>query len=304
MSRSKLLSTSILIPLALLLGGATNARARALGPSQSLTQQRNNTAQETQAYAKPSTPPTKANQTPATKTSPSGQYGTEESGSYGYKHSCWLRNIRERVGRITAQGFFSFITAVATAILAVFTGLLVCVTRDLHKATEATLHVGRPFLLVTDVAVRVSHSDPDIGPSVAVKFIHHFYFDIAIKNFGVSPADILDVTSTAEPLDPPKPPDYRDPAVAYENVGQLNDSIVSPGEAIPDRIKASYSCTEEEYTSLCAETNQRIAVYGRIRYRGASDKTFETFFYWWCFLTDRERPDLHRCNTKRWNDHT
>jgi hypothetical protein len=197
------------------------------------------------------------------------------------------------------------ISAIAALLLVWFNCQLVGVTKDLQKASEAALDVNRPFLLVTNIASKVSHSDPNYESDLpALEYVHHFYFDVAIKNFGVSPADILDYTSTAEPLDPPKAPNYIDPPVCYPKTSQLNDSIIGPGEPVSDRIKATWSSTEQEYKSLCGEKNQRIAVYGRIRYRGASEKTFETFYYWWCYLTDPAKPDLHRCNTKKWNDHT
>ena len=107
--------------------------------------------------------------------------------------------------------------------------------------------------------------------------------------------------AAAKKLDPPKPPDNIDPVVRYEHTAQLNDSIISPGETVPDRIKAANSFDGLEYTSLLDHT-MRIAVHGRIHYRGASEKIFETRFYWWCFLSDP--PRLSRCNTKKWNDHT
>jgi hypothetical protein len=206
-------------------------------------------------------------------------------------------------------------SVLSTIAVAFFTGLLWNVSKQQKtlmedaeeisrrsvETAEKSLDIYRPFLLVTDIVVEPKQSDYKSEADIQLR--HHFYVHVAIKNFGVSPADITDYTVAVEPLDPPKRPNFIDPSVWYEDVSQLNDSIISPGERIPDRINTGNSLTDLEYESLLSD-KKRLAIYGRIRYRGASQKIFETFFYWWCFLTDPANPQLLRCNTKKWNDHT
>jgi hypothetical protein len=183
------------------------------------------------------------------------------------------------------------------------TAEMVEASRQSAKAAEAALHIERPFLLVTKITGEVSHADMPVKDPAIRRFRHNLYFTVALKNYGVSPADIVEYAADVCLLDTPKPPYFRETPPAYGQPSQLNDSIIGPHESVPDRIKVSDSLDDTEYQSTL-DDKQRIAVYGRIRYRGASDKTYDTFFYWWCFVIDPNQVDMFRCNTKQWNDHT
>jgi hypothetical protein len=175
------------------------------------------------------------------------------------------------------------------------------ISRRSVEAAENSLDIYRPFLLVTNVAVEIRHSDFVSDADIQIR--HHFLVNVALKNFGVSPADIIDYTAAAEPLDPPKRPDFIDPPVWYGAAEYLYEPIIGPGEAVPDRIHTGNGFTDREYQTLAIH-EKRIAIYGRIHYRGASQKVFETRFYWWCTLLDPNPPQVQRCFTKKWNDHT
>ncbi len=229
------------------------------------------------------------------------------------KHQADAPKNEQQDGHDTATviiAVFTVVMGLATVAIAVFNWQLVGVTNEMKKATadaakaaEAALHIDRPFLLVTSITGEISHADMAENNPAIRRFRHNLYFAVALKNYGVSPADIVEYTADVCLLDPPKPPNFRDPPPAYGQPSQLNDSIIGPHEPVPDRIKFSDSFDDAEYQSAL-DDKQRFAVYGRIRYRGASDKTYDTFFYWWCFVIDPNQVDLYRCNTKQWNNHT
>lgn len=312
MKRSSIWCASILIALALLLSAAKNVSAQDLGPSQNLPQQRNNATQNAQTNTEPNPPSAQAAQTPSAENSPGRERGPKQGRADPDKDADWLWQAWEWLNGITAQGFFTFVTAAATVLMAIFTGLLWCVSdqqKELAqaaekielrsvKASEHALDINRPFLLVTGIKGWISHVDPmEIAPEMP--FRHHFYFDIAIRNYGVSPADIVDYTADADLFDPP----YRDPYPVYGEVGQFNDSVISPAESILEKVKAAHSLTDNEW-GLMQSDEKRMAVFGRIRYRGASPTVFTTFFFWWCLLDAAETLAFARALPKRLNDHT
>ena len=166
------------------------------------------------------------------------------------------------------------------------------------RSVEATENAQRPFLLVQKVIARISHAEYE--SDAALQYRHNIYFDIVLKNFGGSPADIVGYTADADMFDPPRAPTFYDTPPAYGEESKLNDSIVGTNEEVPDRIKASLSLTDREY-SLCTADEKRVTVFGRLRYRGSSPKVFETLFYYGWFACDPDMPPI-RCNTKKWND--
>jgi hypothetical protein len=195
--------------------------------------------------------------------------------------------------------FLTAVMAAATVAMAIFNGQLVGVTKDMKKATEAALDINRPFLLVTNINL-----NQPLSYDVETDF-YNFCFRIEIKNFGISPADIIDYIANAEPLDPPKFPDRKDdPSISYgPNEGQqINDSIIRHGETSSFRLLVGTEVNETGYQVL-KKDEKRMAIHGRIRYRGASERVFYTFFFWWCFC-DSEPLQFARALTKELNDHT
>ena len=158
----KLLSMSILITSALLLSAARNVRAQnLLGPSQSLTKQRNETSQKTYADTKQSPSPTRAEESPSSINSPKSKPSPEKIGDYSNDNEDGLfSRVWAWIASTSAQGFLNFLVAAATIALAIFTGKLVSVTRDMHIATEAAtkvaalaLNANRPFLFVQEPTI-------------------------------------------------------------------------------------------------------------------------------------------------------
>jgi hypothetical protein len=305
MKHSNIWFALILIASALLLSAEKNVSAQGLGPSQSLPQHRNSAAQHAETNAKPQPSAPRVEQPQAVTDPVNGQSSPKEVRTDRYDDSPCLNRVVVRLGariaNVSALNFFNFLVLVATGLIALFNGQLVGVTNEMRKAAEAALDVNRPFLLVTNVSVEIRHSDFVSNADIQIR--HTFFVNVALKNFGVSPADIIDYTAAAEPLDPPRRPDFKDPPVWYGPLEYLNEPIIGPGEPVPDRIHTGNGFTDREYQML-AMHEKKIAIYGRIHYRGASQKVFETRFYWWCTLLDPNPPQVQRCFTKKWNDHT
>lgn len=297
MKRSKTWFASILIALALLLSSGKNLSAQSLRPRQSPPQQRNETLQHPQTNAEQGPSSGRIEQTPTAINSPSREGHPKERGREGDQNSRPLRKIREWIANISSQAFFNFITAAATAILAVFTGQLVCVTRDLHKATEAALHVNRPFLLV--VEVRCDET------KFANGVLTH-RFAVVMRNFGVGPADVLQRDVWTAVHDFPTTSD-SEPQLTYRPYSVNNrfreSLVVAPGETT-DRITCRSDLTHQMYVAVQDRT-KALAVDGIVHYRGASPKVYDTNFFWWCFIDDQGRPTgIVRALRPDLNEHT
>ena len=161
----------------------------------------------------------------------------------------------------------------STILLAVFTGLLVCVTRDLQVATEAALHINRPFILIPKVA-RLSPND---------EFVSCVY-----QNSGSGPADIVEIIARLDQFYQPIdiPPAMYVPSVSYSGPGwQISDPIIPAGKVAERPICVDFDLTRFEgvYGPVNPpNTSPRIAVHGRIKYRGGPPNEFYLthFFYW------------------------
>jgi hypothetical protein len=168
------------------------------------------------------------------------------------------------------------------------------------RATEAALHVNRPFLLVTDVKFVDVNRD-----GRADELLYIYEFDVCLRNFGVGPADIVDYIAGAavqnrsirvQPIVEPRP--------WYAPTGlRLSQSLVAPGEWVEGRIKEKAILTR----ALCDKVRNDeagIAIDGIIRYRGASKQVYWTRFFWWCFLDAGDNPiNIQRALRSDLNDH-
>jgi hypothetical protein len=199
------------------------------------------------------------------------------------------------------------ISAVATGFIAWFNCQLVGVTKEMEGATrdaakaatqsaqaaEAALHADRPFLLVTAIKVDTF----GLG-KFGEKNLH---IAVVVRNFGNGPADITDYIAETELFDPPTHGRSDPPVWHGPNDGQrINDSLIAPHETVEDRLLTSLSMSREEYASAFSD-DKRVGVYGRIRYRGASNQIYETRFFWWYFANG---DNSARALTKELNDHT
>lgn len=166
------------------------------------------------------------------------------------------------------------------------------IARQSIEVSRLALQINRPFLLVTELANLTEQRDPS-----PFKFIVEA--DVALRNFGTGPADILDYIVEAEIYNIPPP----DPDPDYDTIkaNTLNDSLVAANETVADRIHAIIALDGPEYESVMRE-QKRIAIHGRIRYRGTGPgQVYWTRFFWWHFP---DAPKLARALTKRLNDHT
>lgn len=285
MKRSSTWFALILIVSASLLSAAQNVNARPLsGPSQSLTEQGNETTQQTHPDAKTPASSPRVEQSPAAINSPNGQPSADEVREDRDDHAGVLRKIWEWIGAIQAQAFFNFIIAAATLAMAVFSYLLVCVTRELHRATEGALYINRPFLLVTGVEC------------TEAKFINGVLthkFEIHLKNFGVGPADIVTYIASADPNDTPigYVPEIKEPQLRYfpQNGKSLSDSLIGPGEKVTDRIEC-LSTLDHQIFALLQDGTKTLGINGIITYRGTAPKSYETKFFWWFYMDADGRP--------------
>jgi len=283
----KRLSASILIVSALLLLIGRNASEQNLGrPSQSLTQQGNNAADEHQTYSGQWTGTWMTN-------TAHGDSSTKESGEDSNQNPSPLWKIWEWITSISAQGFFNFIIAVATGFIACFNWQLVGVTDEMKTAAkaaadaaEAALHINRPFLLVTEVK-SISLTRDGRGDEI----LYIYEFEVCLRNFGVGPADIVDyiagaaVRNVSIPVQP-----VVEPQVCYAPTGRrLSESLVAPGETAKGRIKVR-ATLNRAHCDAVRNGEGRIGIDGIIRYRGASKQMYWTRFFWWCFLDAADSP--------------
>lgn len=185
-------------------------------------------------------------------------------------------------------------------LLALFTFLLVVVGAFqlgvLYYSHKAAIHVGRPFLLVTEVHVRTVKDDQN-----AI-----FTADFTLHNFGTGPADIVDYIAEGDVFDAPvQNPDRRverpDPRIAYgrKEGGPIGDPLVAPAADFRSHIVAHVSVPKSELAAM--PDRRRIAFHGRVRYRGTLKQKYATRFFWWYFP---EEDQCVQCLTKKYNSHT
>lgn len=209
---------------------------------------------------------------------------------------------------------FTVASGLAAIFIAWFNWQLVNVTRDLHQVTEAALHVNRPFLLVTNVVRTGQRTEivdfatpPTDTSTTAIQVLNNpstsVHFLVELRNFGVGPADIKDYFCEADIYDPPNRQNgMRDPVVIYQDseCNRLNNSLIAPDETVNDRLFGSVFFSSQQ-RKLIINDARRIAIHGRIRYRGAPDFTYVTHFFWWYFW---DTDSCYRANTEKLNSHT
>jgi hypothetical protein len=117
---------------------------------------------------------------------------------------------------------------------------------------------------------------------------------ISVKNFGVGPADIIDVIVEPEVFDRSKPPAIRkDPVIVYgpDQGGPINDSLIGQTEQV-ERLITRINLNSQEFKAMDEDT-KRLAFHGRIRYRGASpEKIYITRFFWWFYFGRNPAEDI------------
>jgi len=320
MKRSSTWFALILIASALLLRAAPSVNAQNLGPSQSLTQQGNKTAQQAQSNTKTSTSSPRIEQTPSPVNSENGQSGSDKVRSDGDKDTPRLTEFWKWIGgwltNVSGQAFFNLVMTVATVFVAIFTGQLVYATRKMQTASEAALHVNRPFLLVTDVKCLRFTRDGSTN-----EMLYIYEFDVCLRNFGIGPADIVDYIAVAAARNIPTEATFADhpsgsgtviflepgaePFVYYAATGRrLSESLVAPNEWAEGRIKEKATLTRADCDAV-RNGKARIGIDGIIRYRGAPKQVYWTRFFWWCFLDAAYNPvNIQRALRSDLNDHS
>lgn len=175
-----------------------------------------------------------------------------------------MLQVREWLGGITAQGLFTFVTAVATVVLAVFTGLLVSVTGDLHKATEAATKVAmatdRPYLFSFSGWVKqepiVSESPGFQGGIGSIS--------CEIQNFGKGPAVISEIRARLKFAQPVLPSPARFDDCFKIAVGQ---KVIPPGERTNFFVRLLDSISSNDVDNMYDENVlAQLYCYGVICY--------------------------------------
>lgn len=171
----------------------------------------------------------------------------------------------------------------------------------MRQATEdsakASIHAGRPFLLVTEVHVGQVADDRDRITFRAL---------LTLRNFGTGPADIIDYYAVGEVFDAPRQnpdlPGTGDPLISYpDGAGHpLGDPLVEPGHSLIGHIVPYVAISRTQEAEM--PNAKRIAFHGRIRYQGTPLQRYETRFFWWWFHPERDQCE--RCLTREYNSHT
>jgi hypothetical protein len=277
MKRSNVWFVSILITSALLPSAANNAVTKSLArPSQSLTQQRNSASQDAQTNAKPKASLTRIQQAPSSQSSPA------ESGENGDQNAGRLRKIWEWIAGMSAQGLFNFIMAIATILLAIFTGQLVCVTRDLNEATsaaamasEAALHAERPILVIMNIKANIVYVERLGG--------RRLFADIQIRNCGKGPAIIKKAIFASELFGS----SYEGPSTVSfptDTIEHSRGAVIEEGTTV--WWKVVHVADEPKVGIAIARKTTTLGFYGEIIYRGPVNRTYRTPLFYWYALSD------------------
>ena len=175
----------------------------------------------------------------------------------------------------------------AAALIYAFLALLqwAAIRRQANIAAQAN----RPFLLITYVR--------SLGEFVGQSG-RGWNFGVTLNNYGIGPADIADYIIDWGMFDKPPP----DPIINYGKTdgNRLNDSLVGPSKMAEDHLRVTISLTDENIRIIGDDT-KRIAIHGRVRYRGAHEKIYESRFFWWFFIEDRS---FVRALSPELNSHT
>jgi hypothetical protein len=239
--------------LALLLRDARHVNAQALsGPSQSLPQQGNNTAQQRQTYSGQGTGAWTANN------APHSQPSTKEGRSHSNQDTGCLSKIKKLIAGISAQGFFNFIIAVATGFIAWFNWQLVGVTDAMKNATtdaaqtasDALCEARQANKIARDAMVNANrawlgiHGLSVVRLSVGTKPLVRF----ELKNFGRSPA--IKVKATAVVITCPRGSlsEGRRLLEAAEAT-IFSNNVVFPDQILFDQVEVDLAVESEEVLS-------------------------------------------------------
>ena len=116
------------------------------------------------------------------------------------------------------------------------------------KAAEASLHINRPFLLVTGMSMM-----PPARPDDKLHVIN-----VIVENFGTGPADVRDYVALADLLDSPndEPFSESDPPVSHppDEGEHLQDPLIRVGETAKERIHVVVELgAEERKQMVCGE---------------------------------------------------
>lgn len=231
---------------------------------------------------------------PSTAVAESDQQKTERIAQRNYDQDHAVKVSLSPVD--VSKGIWDYVLIISTILLTaglVMVGALqVKVARQSTEVSRLASQVNRPFLLVTEpIMTREERHDLPFSFLVQAR--------VVLRNFGTGPADIIDFIIEIGLFDIP-PPD-PDPDYDAMEAGQLNYSLIAPGEIVNDRIPpASISLDGKEW-ELVQQEKKRIGIYGRIRYKGTTDQVYWTRFFWWRFPN---APYLARANEKKLNDHS
>ncbi len=285
----------ILIASALPLSGAPNVSAQNLRPNQSLTQQGNETAQQTQTDTETDSSPARVEQTPPPINSPSGQPSADEVRTDRDQYAGWLGKVGKWLSGISAQAIFNLVTAMATVLLAIFTWKLVVVTRDMHTVTKLALKVDRPYLILEHAQLTgvLPGDDPVIKEprqlgelTLPPRFFPRVV--LTFRNYGKGPVIFkeglirIDTFSTL-----PAPRDFS----GCEPIGLQVNAVRAGGKWHPlaqFNFEADWSAL---FPDIAARRKTLIA-YGCVRYTDpVGESTYETGF---CWLFIPPRTELHK----------
>jgi len=168
--------------------------------------------------------------------------------------------------------------------------------RAAFQSTEMARDANRPYLLVTEARGQLNENYGSAGN-------HSLQAFVAVQNFGQSPADVEGYTASWGIFD--SPVDGRtDPIMSHapEEYSVLSDAVVGVGQQRNPYITVSATIPPDQLGNIKSD-RKRVGIHGRIKYRGTTDRDYETRFFWWYF----QDGGLHRwcrANTKVLNSRT
>lgn len=167
------------------------------------------------------------------------------------------------------------------------------------KATEAALHVNRPFLIVAMPEMKGVFEKVEDAMRYVPKCVL-----ISVENFGTGPADIIDICAYIVSFDPPTG-DRPDTNVQYRIEDRLPPYVPILGAGKKAEIVRQFFDIGRTSDVLAVlEETKRLGVYGEIRYRGGPpDEIYLTHFFWWYFPGPKGQ-DFSRAFTKELNSRT
>jgi len=153
-------------------------------------------------------------------------------------------------------------------------------SRESVQLAEDAIHTNRPHLFVTNVqahrAQRRGRRNEELIEGVVI-----------VRNYGTGPGEITDYVARIELFPADKDPSPE--GLYEENEGQpLEHPYYGAGDEDIDPERTGYKARittkwqrEDNQLANIVANRERLAIHGRLRYRGSAKRPYVSHFFWW-----------------------